>query len=66
VQTEKEQRFLLQNIYSVPSCAFTFLISKQERKKADLRNNVGRIVRPANASSELSEHKYQKTMSCRV
>jgi hypothetical protein len=66
VQTEKRTRFLLKNIYSVTSCAFIFLIFKQERKEADLRNNAGRIVRPAKASSEPSEHKYQKTISGRV
>jgi hypothetical protein len=66
VQTEKTTRFLLQNIYSVTVSAFIFPIFKQKRIKADLRNNAGRIVRPANASYYISLHRYQKTISGRV
>jgi hypothetical protein len=63
MQTEERTIFLLQNIYSVIFCFFIFLIFKQERKKSDLRNNAGRIVRPANASYWTSEQRYQKTNS---
>jgi hypothetical protein len=66
VQTEERTIFLLQNIYSVTFCIFIFLIFKQERKKADLRNNAGRIVRPANASYKTSQQRYLKTISGRV